>query len=369
MSAGPAVCVRSLTVRLGKATILDGLDLDVAPGELVVLLGPSGCGKSTLLNAIAGLVDVAAGEVRIGGNDVTLAEPKDRGIGMVFQSYALYPSMSVAKNLAFGLRVAGTPAAVVRRRVSEVAGVLRLEGLMDRRPAALSGGQRQRVAIGRALVKGASVFLFDEPLSNVDAQLRAELRAEIRLLHRSFGPTMIYVTHDQTEAMTLADRIGVMKAGRIVQIGPPADVYRRPVDSFVAGFVGSPQMVFVPGAVHDAEGEPVFRAGPLALPLAGFPKSVPRGKAVLGVRPEHVAVRPACHGEGVFEARVDLVEPMGADTVLRCVAGGVVVPARVEADAAVRTGDAVRLAIDPRRISLFDAATGRAYARACEQAA
>jgi multiple sugar transport system ATP-binding protein len=212
----------------------------VVEGEFLVLLGPSGCGKSTLLHAIAGLIDVDAGSVHIGGRDVTWADPKDRGIGMVFQSYALYPTMNVERNMSFGLRVAGLPKAEIAKRVERASKMLQLDALLARKPAQLSGGQRQRVAIGRALVREAQVFLFDEPLSNLDAKLRTELRRELKALHRDLGATMVYVTHDQVEAMTLATRVAVMRGGRIQQIGTPGEVYARPANMFVAGFLGSP---------------------------------------------------------------------------------------------------------------------------------
>src|ERR1700761_1006731 len=253
---------------MGANAILEGLDLDVVAGEFLVLLGPSGCGKSTLLHAVAGLIDTEAGSVHIGGRDVTWADPKDRGIGMVFQSYALYPTMSVEKNMSFGLRVAGLPKAEIAKRVERASRMLQLDALLGRKPAQLSGGQRQRVAIGRALVREAQGFLFDEPLSNLDAKLRTELRRELKALHRELGATMVYVTHDQVEAMTLATRVAVMRGGRIQQIGTPGEVYARPANLFVAGFLGSPSMNFVDGQIG--------------------------GQAVtLGVRPEHLALRPA----------------------------------------------------------------------------
>ena len=228
------VNLRKLNIKLGGKCIIRDLDLQVEPGEFLVLLGPSGCGKSTLLHSIAGLVDLDAGAIEIAGRDMTDADPSERGIGMVFQSYALYPTMSVEDNMSFGLRIAGTPKAEIRRRVAHAAEMLQLGALLDRKPSQLSGGQRQRVAIGRALVRQARVFLFDEPLSNLDAKLRAELRRELKLLHQKLGSTMIYVTHDQVEAMTLASRIVVMEKGQVQQIGTPLDVYERPANRFVA---------------------------------------------------------------------------------------------------------------------------------------
>src|SRR6201996_8711890 len=247
MAERTSVSIRGIEVAFGSVRVLDRLDLEVAESEFLVLLGPSGCGKSTLLNAIAGLAEVEDGEVWIGGRNVTWLEPSQRGIAMVFQSYALYPRMTVRSNLSFGLKVARTPRPEIERRVAHAAGLLHIEDLLDRRPGELSGGQRQRVAIGRALVRDVGVFLFDEPLSNLDAQLRAELRVEIKRLHARLGATMIYVTHDQIEALTLADRIAVMHGSVIQQFDTPREVYARPRNRFVAEFVGSPAMNFIDG--------------------------------------------------------------------------------------------------------------------------
>ncbi len=244
---GTSVSIQDLSLNFGAISVLQTLNLDVAEGEFIVLLGPSGCGKSTLLNCIAGLLDISEGRIFIKGKNVTWEEPKDRGIGMVFQSYALYPQMTVERNLSFGLRVAGVPKDEIDKRIARAAEILQIEPLLQRKPAELSGGQRQRVAIGRALVRDVDVFLFDEPLSNLDAKLRAELRVEIKLLHRKLQNTMIYVTHDQIEAMTLADRIAVMKGGVIQQLDAPQTIYNRPVNRFVAGFLGSPAMNFLDG--------------------------------------------------------------------------------------------------------------------------
>src|SRR6187200_1877693 len=253
----PSVSVKDLDLAYGSLKILDNLTLDIAEGEFIVLLGPSGCGKSTLLNCIAGLLDITDGQIFIKGKNVTWEEPKDRGIGMVFQSYALYPQMSVKGNLTFGLRNQRVPRDEIEKRVARTAEILQIEPLLDRKPSQLSGGQRQRVAIGRALVRDVDVFLFDEPLSNLDAKLRAELRVEIKRLHQRLSNTMIYVTHDQIEAMTLADRIAVMKGGLIQQLDTPQAIYNRPVNRFVAGFIGSPGMNFIEGTVEDG-GQPTF---------------------------------------------------------------------------------------------------------------
>jgi len=261
------VSIRGAEIAYGTVKVLEKFDLEVAQSEFIVLLGPSGCGKSTLLNAIAGLVELRDGQIWIGGNNVTWEEPKDRGIAMVFQSYALYPRMSVRGNMSFGLKVAGVPGAEITRRVDAAAAMLKITELLDRRPAELSGGQRQRVAIGRALVRDVGVFLFDEPLSNLDAQLRAELRVEIKRLHQRLAATMIYVTHDQIEALTLADRIAVMKDRVIQQLGTPNEIYRRPANRFVASFVGSPAMNFMRGTFAMIAGAPCFAAAGISIPL------------------------------------------------------------------------------------------------------
>ena len=287
-----SVSVRNLTVCFGNHVALDRLSIDVARGQFLVLLGPSGCGKSTLLNAIAGLIDAHAGEIWMSGRDVTHAEPKDRGIGMVFQSYALYPRMTVAQNMGFGLKISGVSKLEVARRVQQAAELLRLEKLLSRLPAELSGGQRQRVAIGRALVRHVDVFLFDEPLSNLDAQLRADLRLEIKRLHLALGNTMIYVTHDQVEAMTLADRIAVMKDGVVQQIGSPTEVYGRPINRFVASFLGSPSMSFLAGRLTSRKGRPAVGIGGVLVPLDSycFGRSEAQSdmEVTFGIRPEHV---------------------------------------------------------------------------------
>jgi multiple sugar transport system ATP-binding protein len=354
-----AVSVRDVTVAFGAVRVFDGLSIDVEQGELLVLLGPSGCGKSTLLNAVAGLLEVETGQIWIGGRNVTWEEPKDRGIAMVFQSYALYPRMNVRGNLSFGLKMAKTPRAEIERRVAEAAALLQIDALLERRPDQLSGGQRQRVAIGRALVRDAAVFLFDEPLSNLDAQLRNELRDEIkRLHHRLAATTMIYVTHDQIEAMTLADRIAVMKDQRIQQLGTPLDLYYRPANRFVAGFVGSPRMNFVEGRLEQAGDGPAFVVADRRLPLHGYEFRVPPepGRPVtLGIRPEHISLDGAGNWAGFT---VELVEPLGADSLVWCTDGGLSLEVRTAGERAIRLGTPMALGIDPRRISLFSADGG-----------
>jgi multiple sugar transport system ATP-binding protein len=357
----PSVSVRDLAIRYGSLAVIEQLSLEVDRGEFIVLLGPSGCGKSTLLNAIAGLIDISDGEIWISGRNVTWADPKDRGIGMVFQSYALYPRMTVEQNLSFGLRMAGTAKAEVAARVARAAAILHLGDLLGRRPSELSGGQRQRVAIGRALVRNVDVFLFDEPLSNLDAKLRNELRVEIKKLHRELGNTMIYVTHDQVEALTLADRIAVMRDGIIQQLATPQEVYHRPQNQFVASFIGSPTMNFIAGTVsHGAAGR-VFRAQEIDVDLSpyAFAGGVASDiEAVLGIRPEHVALGEPPPGRHGATGLVDMIEPMGADAVLWTSLAGVPITIRVDGERRITPGDRIGFHFDMARASLFDAKSG-----------
>ncbi len=351
------VSVRNLGVSFGSLSVLQDLDLDVESGEFIVLLGPSGCGKSTLLNAIAGLVDIAEGQIWIGGKNVTWEEPKDRGIGMVFQSYALYPRMTVEKNLSFGLRTARVPRPEIAERIDFASKLLRIETLMDRRPGQLSGGQRQRVAIGRALVRRVDVFLFDEPLSNLDALLRNELRIELKRLHQELGSTMIYVTHDQIEALTLADRVAVMHAGRIQQLATPSEVYRKPANRFVAEFVGSPAMNIRKGKLANGPDGPSFQAEGLRLPLTGynFVNGFDPGREVeMGVRPEHVVVG----GGADRDSTIEMIDPMGAETLVWCRVGDGLVSVRMEGESEVRVGETLKLGFPAGRLNIFDSATG-----------
>ncbi len=349
-----SVSIQDLSLGFGSVNVLQNLNLEIGEGEFLVLLGPSGCGKSTLLNCVAGLLDISEGSIFIKGRNVTWEEPKDRGIGMVFQSYALYPQMTVEKNLSFGLRVAGLPKAEIDKRIKRAAEILQIEPLLQRKPSALSGGQRQRVAIGRALVRDVDVFLFDEPLSNLDAKLRSELRVEIKRLHQKLGNTMIYVTHDQIEAMTLADRIAVMKGGVVQQLADPLTIYNRPKNRFVAGFLGSPSMNFFSGEITVTQSEPVFHIGETAVRLDGYDgKLAPGQKAILGVRPEHIRLDV----ENGFEATVDLDEPMGADSLVWLRLNGHPLSARVEAGKRYRAGEKVRIGFKPEALSLFDAQT------------
>jgi multiple sugar transport system ATP-binding protein len=356
-----SVSVRGASVVYDATHIFERFDLEVMPGEFLVLLGPSGCGKSTLLNAIAGLVALSRGEIWIAERNVTFDEPKDRGIGMVFQSYALYPRMTVEQNLSFGLRVARLPRSVIMARVRSAADLLQLTPLLGRRPSQLSGGQRQRVAIGRALVRDAALFLFDEPLSNLDAKLRAELRVEIKRLHQKLGATMIYVTHDQVEALTLADRIAVMHGGTIQQLARPLEVYNRPANRFVAGFIGSPPMNFVDGRLDVEGGVPLFRADAGTIDLSSYSfQSVPPppGPTVLGLRPEHLAINRENRGRDCVVGRVSVVEPMGPDTIVWIECFGTSVAIRAAADFSFSPGDPVTVGVDLTHASLFDTNTG-----------
>jgi sn-glycerol 3-phosphate transport system ATP-binding protein len=326
------------------------LDLDVADGEFVVLVGPSGCGKTTALRMIAGLEAITKGEVRIGDRVVNDVPPKERDIAMVFQNYALYPHMSVFDNMAYGLKIKKVPTDEIKQRVDKAAGILELAHLLARKPRELSGGQRQRVAMGRAIVRQPQVFLFDEPLSNLDAKLRAQTRLEIQKLHKELGVTSLFVTHDQVEAMTLAQRMIVMNAGRMEQIGTPDEVYHRPATTFVAGFIGSPPMNLVPGR---ADGHR-FVVDDQSLPL---PSAAPRtGDIILGLRPEHVSLA-AAGGDG-WQLRVEVVEMLGAERLVYCSAGHVLFTVRVDATlAAPQAGDIVTLQVSPDNLHWFDPAT------------
>jgi lactose/L-arabinose transport system ATP-binding protein len=295
------VTLEKVVKRFGDVQVIHGVDLRVEDGEFCVFVGPSGCGKSTLLRMIAGLEETSTGAIRIGARDVTQADPSERGVAMVFQTYALYPHMTVAENMGFGLKMTGHPKAEIDRKVGEAARILKLEPLLARKPKALSGGQRQRVAIGRAIVRGPEVFLFDEPLSNLDAELRVEMRVEIARLHREIGATMIYVTHDQVEAMTLADKIVVLRAGRIEQVGKPLDLYNDPDNRFVAGFIGSPAMNFVAGVADDRA---VATKG-LGLVATGVGLPAKGAEVTVGLRPQHLKIGPG------DTHRVEMTEALG----------------------------------------------------------
>ncbi len=349
------VHIERLIRSYGAVEVLKQVSLDIEEGEFVVLLGPSGCGKSTLLSAIAGLDEVQGGRILFDGRDVTGLEPSQREIGMVFQSYALYPTMTARANMAFALRVAGASRAEMDERVTWAADVLQIGPLLDRKPGQLSGGQRQRVAIGRALVRKARLFLFDEPLSNLDAKLRTEMRTEIKALHDRLGATFIFVTHDQIEAMTLATRIAVMEGGVIQQFGTPDEIYRSPATRFVADFVGAPAMNFLEARL---EGDRV-RIGAAVIGLSGYAFAGPPrpGPITFGIRPERVGVHPA-PVPGSHPARLTGREPMGADTLLWLDLGGARLSARVPPEIGPEPGDEIHLTFDPVGISLFDPETG-----------
>ncbi|MFN4156243.1 MAG: ABC transporter ATP-binding protein [Paracoccaceae bacterium] len=340
----------------GAVEILRDITLSIEAGEFVVFVGPSGCGKSTLLRLIAGLEEVTAGDVFIGDKDVTESDPSDRGIAMVFQTYALYPHMTVAQNMGFGLKAAGRSRSEIAEKVTAAATVLKLTDYLDRRPGQLSGGQRQRVAIGRAIVRNPDVFLFDEPLSNLDAELRVGMRLEIARLHRELGNTMIYVTHDQTEAMTLADKIVVLRAGRIEQVGTPSDLYENPDNTFVAGFIGSPGMNFFPARM--AEGGRIALAGTvIAGPLLAHTPA-PGTEITLGIRPEHLGAGSDTTIALPFE--VEFTEYLGGSSY--CYGSiGAGLPCSLEVPRGVRMtpGQRQRLAVDPQHLRIFDKSGAR----------
>jgi multiple sugar transport system ATP-binding protein len=344
-----------------------GVDLTVAAGEFVVLVGPSGCGKSTTLRMVAGLESITAGRLSIGGRVVNDVPPSDRDIAMVFQSYALYPHMSVRDNMAFALKLRKRPPAEIAERVTAAASTLGLTTMLDRTPRQLSGGQRQRVAIGRAIVREPSVFLFDEPLSNLDAALRSEMRRELAAIHQRLGATMLYVTHDQVEAMTLGDRIVVMHEGRVRQVDTPANVYDHPHDTFVAGFLGSPPMNLLAGTLVQRDGRWLVQlddapALQLALPSALAAEAArASGKAVIvGIRPEHLTAGPVggALAADSLTATVELAEPLGHEQLLHLRAGGVAFTVRGAPGARPAAGSLVAVRMAPERLHLFDAATG-----------
>jgi sn-glycerol 3-phosphate transport system ATP-binding protein len=349
------VNIDGIVKAFGDVKVIHGVDCRIADGEFIVILGPSGCGKSTLLRIVAGLETQTGGNVEIGGKVVNDIEPKDRNIAMVFQNYALYPHMSVYDNMAYGLRVRGMAKAEIDVRVRKAAGILNLLELLDRKPRQLSGGQRQRVAMGRAIVREPAVFLFDEPLSNLDAKLRVQMRIEIKRLHQTIKTTSIYVTHDQVEAMTLADRLIVMNAGRAEQIGTPMEIYARPATVYVAGFIGSPAMNMLP-AKRTTDGKAIELPGGAKLNLAQpLPGS---GDILIGIRPEHVSIAAA--GGGVFQMNVDLVEALGADTLVHGRIGGdVSLTIRLPGTTRVTAGQRLALAVEPNDFHLYDSSTSQ----------
>ncbi|HZS81644.1 MAG TPA: sn-glycerol-3-phosphate ABC transporter ATP-binding protein UgpC [Stellaceae bacterium] len=361
------VSLRDLRKSYGTTEVIHGITCGIADGELVVVVGPSGCGKSTLLRMVAGLEEVTAGEIAIAGKVVNAVEPKDRDIAMVFQNYALYPHMTVRENMGFALKLAKVPQNEIDSKVAEAAKILDLEQHLDRKPANLSGGQRQRVAMGRAIVRSPSAFLMDEPLSNLDAKLRVQMRTEIKKVHQKVNTTTVYVTHDQVEAMTLADRVVVMNAGRIEQVGPPNELYHSPRTKFVAGFIGSPAMNFIPCRLEESGGGGLtVRVGDgLVLPVPSGRTASYRAhlgkELILGLRPEHIteAHPHAEPGTAEFAVPVDVVEPMGMETMLYFAMSGTQICARVSPETPASPGATVNLLADLRHMHLIDPTTNQ----------
>ena len=340
----------------GSTVAVGGVSLAIPDGAFVILVGPSGCGKTTLLRMLAGLEEVSGGRIYIGGKDVTQAHPRDRDIAMVFQSYALYPHMTVRRNMEFALEMRHLPRAEIDRRVAAAVEILDIGHLLERRPKQLSGGQRQRVALGRAIVREPAAFLFDEPLSNLDAKLRTSMRGELIKLHKRLGATIVYVTHDQVEAMTMGERIVVMKDGVVQQQGSPMEVYGDPDNRFVADFIGSPAMNFIEGRLE--AGRARAGRGSLALPLGPALAALGDRPATFGIRPEHIAVERSPGAPGAVPAVVEVVEPLGAETVVEVTAAGESLVVRVPGELGVAMGATVGLRIDPDRLLAFDHATG-----------
>jgi multiple sugar transport system ATP-binding protein len=363
-----SLTIKDLRKSFGAVEVLKDINLEARPGEFVALVGPSGCGKSTLLAMIAGLESVSSGEIRIDGRLVNDVAPRDRDIAMVFQSYALYPTMTVRENMAFGMESRGVPRAEQEQAISRVAALLHIGPLLNRKPSQLSGGQRQRVAMGRALVRDPKLFLFDEPLSNLDAKLRVEMRTEIKKLHHRVSKTTIYVTHDQVEAMTLASRIAVMHKGVLQQFDDPQVIYESPSNMFVAGFMGSPSMNFLPAQMASLEGRPAVsltlgEGGETVLPLPPSARPANQGRApvILGVRPEHFVVQHRAQPEqtvlGRIHAPVEVVEPTGSETMVVLRLGSQEVTARYEPADTPKVGQTVEILVDMAKVCLFDPVT------------
>ena len=353
------VTLNKVVKKFDQTEAVRGIDLDIADQEFVVLVGPSGCGKSTTLRMIAGLEETTAGEIMIGGQVVNDLPPKDRDIAMVFQNYALYPQMTVFENMSLGLRLKKFPKAEIKQRVERAARILDITELLERRPRQLSGGQRQRVAMGRAIVRNPKVFLFDEPLSNLDAKLRVQMRTEIKKVHQQVRTTTVYVTHDQVEAMTLADRVVVMNGGRIEQIGTPHELYHAPKTRFVAGFIGSPAMNFIPCRLVETAGALTVQLGEgLTLPVPAERSAAYRPYAgqsmLLGIRPEHITEARAYAAGAEFVMPVDVVEPMGMETMVYFIVDGTEICARVTPEAALAPGERMRFMAEMRHMHLID---------------
>jgi multiple sugar transport system ATP-binding protein len=349
-----SVVIRDVRKAFGLASVIHGVTITIDDGQFVVLVGPSGCGKSTLLRMIAGLENITAGEIKIGERVVNNLPPKERDVAMVFQNYALYPHMTVAANMAFSMKLRGAPKDEIEKRVKRTAEILGLLPLLERFPRQLSGGQRQRVAMGRAIVRDPQVFLFDEPLSNLDAKLRVQMRTEIKELHQRLETTTVYVTHDQIEAMTMADEIVVMHDGRVEQIGAPLDLYDRPKNLFVAGFIGSPAMNFLSGAIRTNGSMGFDGPGESLLPLAAAPPGSEGRQAVYGIRPEHFSI-----SDDGAEVVIQVVEPTGSEIQIVAKLGDAEIVAAFRERHPFKPGDKIRLKPDPRLVHLFDAATGQ----------
>ena len=342
------VTLEKAVKRYGDTQVIHGVDLQIEDGEFCVFVGPSGCGKSTLLRMIAGLEETSDGQIRIGARDVTRLDPAERGVAMVFQTYALYPHMTVAENMGFGLKMNGVPKGQIKAKVDDASRILKLDDYLSRKPAALSGGQRQRVAIGRAIVRGPEVFLFDEPLSNLDAELRVEMRVEIARLHREIGATMIYVTHDQIEAMTLADKIVVLRGGQIEQVGAPLELYNNPANKFVAGFIGSPAMNFLSG---EASGGSVLCPDlmPETIPVG----ATRDGPVIVGVRPQGLTMDPEGNSH-----RIEFTERLGGVTYVHLsTPSGAMIVVEVSGNSSISNGEEVAISVNPSDIFLFDPST------------
>ncbi len=364
-----SLTIDNVKKQFGSVEALKDISLDITQGEFLVLVGPSGCGKSTLLNLIAGLETISSGVIKIGDRDVTRIAPKDRDIAMVFQSYALYPNMNVRKNISFGLETRKVPKAEVNKQVEKIAAMLQIKNLLDRKPAQLSGGQRQRVAMGRALAREPKIFLFDEPLSNLDAKLRVEMRTEIKLLHQKVGTTIVYVTHDQIEAMTLADRIAIMKDGVIEQFGSPREIYENPASVFVAGFIGSPAMNFIPCKIEKNDGELKIALAANngqkcfvpAEELFKNPENYIDTSMILGIRPEQIrefsSSRIKRHSVYSLNCLVEVTEPTGPDTLVFAKVNDQKVTCRIHPDKAVNPGQNMDLLFDISKAVLFDSVT------------
>jgi multiple sugar transport system ATP-binding protein len=360
-----SLTISNVTKNFGSTEVLKGINIDIADGEFLILVGPSGCGKSTLMNTIAGLEDVSSGQLLLADEDVTHRSPKDRDIAMVFQSYALYPTMNVARNISFGLEMRGVPKEDRDRKVEEVSALLQINHLLDRKPSQLSGGQRQRVAMGRALARSPRVYLFDEPLSNLDAKLRVEMRTEIKKLHKRLGTTIVYVTHDQIEAMTLADRIAVMKDGLVQQLGTPNEIYDDPANQFVAGFMGSPPMNFIPCEVNDDGSLAIRNHGAearLKVPQSDRLKERGIQHVTLGLRPEMITEPKPERSSNQWILNMtmdfDVTEPMGADTIAIGEWNEVEILARLSPEAGLEAGQNTSIQVDVSKVCLFEPSSG-----------